>query len=279
MSHLHGALLALVLAGSLGAAVVGALAMPAWRHRAYRFVVTGLGCAACAAVAALAGAALLGGPRPEGWQAPLRLLADAMLPLVFVLLVLAYRRADRLAEKAYAAASVNPRSSLPNRATLIDLAAPAVARCQRDRAPVTLIAAAIDRHEEMTRPRGPAAVEETLRDFVALFREVTRAGDVPGHAAPGTLVALLPSASAEAARGMAERLRREAATRLSDPKFDGRRLSVSVGIAMLGDGPARAVLDEAIAAAEAALSTAQAAGGNRVLEAPAPPPRSAGLPA
>jgi GGDEF domain-containing protein len=117
------------------------------------------------------------------------------------------------------------------------------------------------------------------RNTAALLREAMRAGDLPGHAGPGTLIALLPAATPEAAQGLAERLRREAATRLNHPAMDGRRLSVSLGIAPLGAGPARAVLDEAIAAAEAALAAAQAAGGERVIEAPAPPPRSVGRPA
>jgi GGDEF domain-containing protein len=111
-----------------------------------------------------------------------------------------------------------------------------------------------------------------------VVRDATRAGDVPGHADAQVLAALLPSATPEAARVMAERLRREAATRLAHPRMDGQPVTVSVGIAPVGDGPTRAVLDEAIAAAEAALASAEAAGGDRVLEAPAPPVRSAAQP-
>ena len=111
-----------------------------------------------------------------------------------------------------------------------------------------------------------------------MFRDATRAGDVPGHATADILAALLPSATPEAARAMTERLRSEAAGRVIHPAMDGRRITVSVGIAPVGDGPARAVLDEALDAAEAALAAAQAAGGDRVVEAPPPPRRSASLP-
>ncbi|WP_230164637.1 GGDEF domain-containing protein [Roseomonas sp. CECT 9278] len=272
------ALQVLIVLGGTGAAVVGVQAMAAWHHLPRRFLFTGFGVLACAAVAVLAADSLLGGTRAAGWRAALALLADGMLPLAFILLVQAYRRADLDRLKAQQASPVNQQTSLPNRALLIDQAIPALARCQRDQMPASVVAASVDGLAEIAQARGPRAAEAMMRDFAIVFRDATRAGDVAGHASAGVLAALLPSATPEAAAGMAERLRREASARLAHPGMDGRRLSVSVGIAPVGDGPVRAVLDEAIAAAEGALATAAAAGGDRVLEAPAPPLRSAGQP-
>jgi diguanylate cyclase (GGDEF)-like protein len=278
LSLLVPALLVLTVLGGLAAAGVGVAAMRGWQHLPRRFVFTAFGTLACAAVAVLAGDALVFGARSAGWRAAPRLLADGMLPLAFFLLVQAYRRADKERLKAQQASPVNQQTNLPNRSLLIGQAIPAMARCQRDQLPASVVAASIDGLQEIAQSRGPRASETVMRDFAAVFRDATRAGDVAGHASTGVLAALLPSATTEAAMGMADRLRREASARLTHPAMDGRRVTVSVGIAPVGDGPIRAVLDEAIAAAEGALASATDSGGDRVLEAPAPPMRSAGQP-
>ncbi len=272
-------LVVLVTLGATGAAVAAALAARDWHHVKRRFPIAALAALACASVAILGLDSLLrGDASTEGWGVALRLLADGMLALTVVLLVQAYRRADAERAKAQQAAPTNQRTSLPNRALLIGQAIPALARCQRDQMPVSVVAATIDGLPDILRVRGPQAVDTLMQDFANVFRDATRAGDVPGHASAETLLAVLHSATTEAAFGMADRLRREAATRLVHPSMDGGRVSVSVGIAPVGDGPTRAVLDEAIAAAEAALASAQAAGGDRALASPAPPLRTAGQP-
>jgi diguanylate cyclase (GGDEF)-like protein len=278
LTLLLAVLLVLVVLAGLTAAGLGVLAMRDWHHQPKRFLFAGFGTLACAAVAALAADGLLSGARGAGWRVPARLLADVMLPLTFVLVVRAYRRADKQGLKLRLAAPVNQQTSLPNRALLIDQAIPAMARCLRDQVPASVVAASIDGLDEIARTRGPRASEVLLRDFGAVFRDVTRAGDVTGHAGTTTLAALLPSATAEAATLMAARLRREASARLAHPGMDGHRVTLSVGIAPVGDGPIRAVLEEAIHAADGARAGASAAGGDRVQEAPAPPLRSAGQP-
>ncbi|WP_198373220.1 GGDEF domain-containing protein, partial [Roseomonas rosulenta] len=250
VAPLHG-LLVLV---ALGAAAGGIRAMAAWQHLPRRFLFTAFGTAACIAIAVLGADALLGGAPAMGWRLAPRLLVEAMLPLAFLLLVRSYRRADADRLKALQAAPVNPHTSLPNRALLIEQAVPALARCQRDRIPASVVAAGVDGLPAMAAERGPRAADAVTRDFAAVFRDATRAGDLPGHAGTGVITALLPSATTEAAAVMADRLRREASARVAHPGMDGRRLTVSVGIAPVGDGPVRAVLAEAIAAAEAALA-------------------------
>jgi diguanylate cyclase (GGDEF)-like protein len=278
LTFLLSALLVLVVLAGLGAAAHGVLAMRDWHHQPQRFLFAAFGTLACGAVAALAADALLSGTRGAGWRMPARLLADAMVPLAFVLVVQAYRRADKQRLKLRLTAPVNQQTSLPNRALLIDQAIPAMARCLRDQVPASVVAASIDGLDEIARTRGPRASEVLLRDFAAVFRDVTRAGDVTGHAGTTTLAALLPSATAEAATLMAARLRREASARLAHPAMDGHRVTLSVGISPVGDGPIRAVLEEAIHAADSARAAACAAGGDRVQEAPAPPLRTAGQP-
>ena len=59
--------------------------------------------------------------------------------------------------------------------------------------------------------------------------------------------------------------------------MSGQRLTVSVGIAVVGDGAEPAALEEAISAALAALRGAAADGGDRIRLAAPPPARSVGL--
>jgi diguanylate cyclase (GGDEF)-like protein len=266
----------LVLLALLGGAAAGLRAAPGWRHDRRRFLLAVLGAAACLAAALPAAAALFGAEPATGWRAALRLLPDAALPLVFVALLRSLRRADRNGLEALTTAPVNPQTSLPNRALLIGQALPALARCQRDRTPAAVLVAALDDAGAIVARRGPAAMQEALHGFAGVFRDATRAGDVPGHARPQVLAALLPATTPEAARALAERLRSEAGARLAHPDMDGRRLTVSVGIAPVGEGATRAVLDEALEAAEAAMARAHAAGGGQVAEAQPPPGRSAG---
>ena len=62
-----------------------------------------------------------------------------------------------------------------------------------------------------------------------------------------------------------------------DVSMSGRRVTMSIGIAMVGDGVEPAILEEAISTAIAACRQAAAAGGDGIRLATAPPIRSARL--
>nr|WP_246514052.1 GGDEF domain-containing protein [Neoroseomonas soli] len=196
-----------------------------------------------------------------------------MLPVLLVAFLAGLRRQDAARRAATTSSPLNPGTGLPNRAALFGQVAPALARSRREDVPCSVIAAAVDGLAEIEEQRGPGAVAEVLRDFATAFRDATRAGDVAGHLRPQVLGALLPGA--EAARTVGDRLREEISVRLPHPAMDGRRLTVSIGISLVGGGPASAALDEAFAASEAALVAARRAGGDQVMVAEPPPMRTA----
>lgn len=265
-----------VVAISLGAAGAGFYAGWRWRHAPRRFLFGTLGAVACALSAGLAMGGLFGAPAPGGLPGWLRLLPDIMLPVLLIAFLAGVRRQDAQRRAAVSAAPINPATGLPNRPALVGQILPALARSRREGAACSVIAAALDGTAAVEEQHGPGAAAELLRDFATAFREATRAGDVTGHVRAQVLGALAIGADADAARVLGERLREEISVRLPHPAMDGRNMTVSVGVSLIGGGPATAALDEAFAASEAALAAARRAGGNRVVVAEPPPLRSAG---
>lgn len=269
---------AIILLAALVAAAAALRAAWRWRHDRGRFSLCALGAIAAAVLAAQNAAALTGAaPAGWGWAGWLRLVPDAALPVLLLALLRSMRRQEAARRSAAAAAPINPTTGLPNRAALSAQLLPALSRCRREEVPCSVIAAALDGLAEIEATRGPAAAADLLRDFATVFRQVMRAGDLPGHAREEVLAALLPGTSAEAARALVARLREETSARLPHPAMDGRVVTASVGIALVGGGAIPAALDEAFAASEGALEAARLAGGDAVLAAGPPPPRSAAL--
>lgn len=239
--------------------------------------------AALGAVIALANAAvvildMLEHRTGSGWIALLRLLPQATLPLLMLLLLRAARRQDAMIRAAAHDAYFNPATSLPNHALLVRQIVPALARCRRESVPAAVLIAAIDGFAELADRRGPHHANEMLHGFASILGETTRAGDLSGHVEPHVLGTLLPAATQQDALQVAGRLRALSAERLVDPEMTGERVSVSIGIAIVGDGAEPAALEEAMSAAMAAYRAAVAGGGNQVQLSEPPPARSAGLP-
>jgi diguanylate cyclase (GGDEF)-like protein len=151
---------------------------------------------------------------------------------------------------------------------------PAIAQCRRENRPVAFLALAPDGLAEVKALRGPDAADTLIRGVADTLRDVTRASDLVGHLGPDVLVACLPASGPLAARVVAERLARRISAEVPHPAMDGQRATISLGIAVLGEGAAPAAVEEAVAAAMAALAVARAAGGGGAIEvAPPPPPR------
>ena len=213
----------------------------------------------------------------SGWIAVLRLLPQAALPLVILLQLRAMYRRDDQARVAARDAPFNRATGLPNRALLLRQAIPALARCRREALPAMILVAGIDGFPELLARRGPGLGAELMRSFASGLGETTRAGDLSGHVETDVVATLLPAATEEAAERVAARLRTLSSERMIDPDMSGQRMTVSVGIAVVGDGAEPAALEEAISAALTALRGAVADGGDRIRLAAPPPARSAGL--
>lgn len=272
---LHDLLRGAILMASLGTAGIALFAARGWRHDGGRFRLAVL-CAAALLAGAVVSAAAFGTARQgPGWIAWLRLLPDAALPFVVILLVLNLRRRGEQAEVQRRNAPFDSATDLPRRALFLRQMTPALARCRREGTPATILVAVLDDLPALRAARGPAAAEETLRDFSAVLRAATRASDLPGHFDADALGVLLIAAPMDSAPVVAARIRAMAHERLTHPEMDGRRLTVSIGMAGVGDGAEPAALEEAVSAAIAALSSARAAGGDQAVLADPPPVRRA----
>lgn len=212
----------------------------------------------------------------SGWIALLRLVPQAALPLTILLHLRAMYRRDDQARIAARDAPFNRGTGLPNRALLLRQAIPALARCRREAMPAMVLVAGIDGLADLRARRGPNLSVELLRSLATSLGDATRAGDLSGHVEAELLGMLLPAATEEAAERVAARLQTLSSERLIDPEMNGQRMTVSVGLAVVGDGAEPAALEEALSAALAALAGAAADGGDRIRLAPTPPARSPG---
>lgn len=264
-----------VVALSIVSLVVAWRAGSLWRHDGRRFSLVLLGGGAVLAGAAVAVADYRMGPL-LGLMSWLRLPAAAALPIVFIMLLRALRRRDAMARGIARDAPFDQATGLPNHPLLLRQSIPALARCRREGSPAVLLVAGIDGLAEIRSRRGPGQAAEMLRGLATILGDATRAGDLSGHVEADVLGTLLTASAGETAERVAARLRTLASERMVNPEMSGRRVSVSVGIAVVGEGAEPAALEEAVSAALAAYRQAVAEGGDRERLAPAPPSRSPG---
>lgn len=244
-----------------------------WLHDGRRFNLVFLGTGAVLFGAVVAVTDYRMGPAP-GLLSWLRLPAAVALPILFIMLLRALRRRDALAREVARDAHFDEATGLPSHALLLRQIIPALARCRREGLPAVMLVAGIDGLAEIRARRGPAQAGEMLRGLATVLGDATRAGDLSGHVQADVLGTLLPAASGETGERVAARLRAFASDRMVNPEMSGRRLTVSVGIAVVGEGTEPAALEEAMSAALAAYREAAAAGGDRERLAPSPPARS-----
>ncbi len=250
-------------------------AVSGWVHDGGRFRLALIGTVAVALGAIAAAADYRAGPAP-GLVSWLRLPAAAALPIFFIMLLRALRRRDAMAREVARDAHFDEATGLPNHALLLRQIIPALARCRREGLPTVMLVAGIDGLAEIRTRRGPGEAAEMLRGLATILGDATRAGDLSGHVEPDVLGTLLPAATAETGELVAARLRALASDRMVHPDMSGQRVTVSVGIAVVGDGAEPAALEEAISAALVVRRDAAASGGNRAGIATPPPVRSPG---
>lgn len=185
--------------------------------------------------------------------------------------------ARMLTETAYAAEH-DHLTGAPSRRAFFDMAERELARARRHGSGLGLLLLDADHFKRINDTHGHGVGDEVLRDIVRRAREEIRKVDYVGRLGGEEFGVLLPDASFEAARDVAERLRAafERSARAA-PAAPGAAYTVSVGLAMLKKGEDFAGL---MRRADAALYAAKAGGRNRVECAPRseaePAPRSGG---
>jgi diguanylate cyclase (GGDEF)-like protein len=132
--------------------------------------------------------------------------------------------------------------------------------------PLSLLVIDLDHLREINNAHGHLAGDCVIRGVADLIRKQLRVSDLAARFGGEEFVVALADVDAQAARGLADRLRQAVATSLfhcNDPSFTARA-TVSIGIAQAPRDAA--TIRELLHAADVALLHAKATGRNRIVE-------------
>lgn len=138
-------------------------------------------------------------------------------------------------------------------------------RARRHRYPLTCLVIAVDRLEVLRDRLGYEAKERVVDAVVSLLRRATRSSDALGRTADDRLIAIVPHTEGEGGRVLCRRIvdlaREIQVDRIAEP------FHVTLSIGAASTVAATSMFHDALlAAAEAALEDAVAAGGDRFVE-------------
>lgn len=159
-------------------------------------------------------------------------------------------------------ASRDPLTGIYNRRSFMDMARAQLARAHRFHEPLSVFVLDVDHFKRINDTFGHATGDDALRMVAAGCQAILREYDILGRLGGEEFVVVLPGATADESRVVAERVRRHLA-RMPIEATDGTfRLTASIGIAGL-EG-ATDTLERAIHRADLALYRAKHLGRNRV---------------
>jgi diguanylate cyclase (GGDEF)-like protein len=173
---------------------------------------------------------------------------------------------DATAEVPTAPASTHDLTTgLPNAAFLDSFLTYALSLADRRNEPLSLLYISVDRLAAIRDLHGPEIAAEALRRVSRTIAGTLRSSDLIARLDDGRLVAVLPGASAENARGVADTVRAAiAATGIATPKMP--LLTSSMGVATFPDHAAD--VPSLRSAAASALSAARSKGRDQIASAP-----------
>ncbi|KAA0593532.1 diguanylate cyclase [Azospirillum lipoferum] len=159
-------------------------------------------------------------------------------------------------------ASRDPLTGIYNRRSFMEMARAQLARAHRFHEPLSVFVLDVDHFKRINDTFGHATGDDALRMVAAGCQAILREYDILGRLGGEEFVVVLPGATADESRVVAERVRRHLA-RMPIEAPDGTfRLTASIGIAGL-EG-ATDTLERAIHRADLALYRAKHMGRNRV---------------
>ena len=160
-------------------------------------------------------------------------------------------------------ASRDPLTGIYNRRSFMELARSQLARAHRFNEPMSVFVLDVDHFKRINDSYGHATGDDALRMVAGGCQAILREYDILGRLGGEEFVVVLPGATAEESRVVAERVRRHL-SRMAIPGPEGRfHLTSSIGISAL-DG-AYDTLEKAIHRADLALYRAKREGRNRVV--------------
>lgn len=163
-------------------------------------------------------------------------------------------------EEIYQLTIVDGLTRAFNRRYLMDFVAREISRCRRHARPLSVLLFDVDRFKAINDGHGHAAGDYVLRALVEVAREGVRREECLARYGGDEFVIVMPETELAGARIVAERMRGR--VELHEFLWTGKRLpvTVSAGVAVLG--PEVIAPEDLIAAADAKLLEAKAAGRN-----------------
>ncbi len=176
----------------------------------------------------------------------------------FGLLLLFKERTDQTLARL---AAHDALTGAPNRRALLEKAGHLCAKARRESSPLAVLMLDLDHFKRINDTRGHLAGDEVLRHFARTIAQGLRSYDAYGRFGGEEFVALLPDATLESAKSVAERIR--AASEASADKAPALEpYTVSIGVALGIPGPDG--LEPLLALADQAMYQAKSLGRNRV---------------
>jgi two-component system, cell cycle response regulator len=175
------------------------------------------------------------------------------------------RAAERLIsaqEQLRLQATRDELTGILNRAGILDVLGRALARAARERSPLSVVLADIDRFKNINDSYGHPVGDGALRGVAKLLKSALRPHDAVGRYGGEEFLVVLPACGLEDAFGAAERMRAQVFGQPVLTAAGSLAITVSLGVASTGDRQTEA--EQLILAADHALYAAKASGRNRV---------------
>lgn len=160
-------------------------------------------------------------------------------------------------------ASHDPLTGVASRRVILERLAVETAESRRYTHPVAVLLLDVDGFSAVNGQHGVAVGDAVLRELALRLRLRMRGADALGRIGGDSFIAILPHTDERGAAVFADALRRRLITRPMLTDAGELTLSVSIGVAFMRPGMELSA-DELLAAADEALASAQAAGGNRI---------------
>jgi diguanylate cyclase (GGDEF)-like protein len=160
-------------------------------------------------------------------------------------------------------AKVDRLTGLATRDTIVERLAIEAAEARRYAHPVALVLVDIDAFTAINHDHGLEVGDALLREVALRMRLRMREADALGRIGPDAFLAILPHTDERGATALAEALRSRVIDRPLVAEQGELTVSVSIGIALMRPGMSFSD-EELLVAAEEALASARAAGGNRI---------------
>jgi diguanylate cyclase (GGDEF)-like protein len=160
-------------------------------------------------------------------------------------------------------ARVDRLTGLATRDTIVERLKIEAAEARRYAHPVALVLVDIDAFTALNHDHGLEVGDALLREVALRMRLRMREADALGRVGPDAFLAILPHTDERGATALAEALRGRVIDRPLVTSQGEVTVSVSIGIALMRPGMSFSD-EDLLAAAEEALASARAAGGNRI---------------